>query len=61
MKPGVTIIVNACIWGAVMITSSLALEGTEAYAKIQHILGGGAGFSMLVVFFGTHQLTKKKS
>ena len=46
------LIVNAVIWGAVMIASSLALKGTGAFQEIQHFLGGGAGFTMLLIVWG---------
>ena len=46
---GVIIVVNACIWGFVMIMSSRALSGTGMYQQIQHILSGGAAMSLLVV------------
>ena len=46
---GGIIIVNACIWGLVMIICALALKGTGAFEKIQHIRGGGAAFSMLSI------------
>jgi len=49
---GIIILVNACIWGFVMIMSSRALSGTDAYQQIQHILGGGAAMSLLVVGAG---------
>jgi len=51
-RGGVIIIVNACIWGLVMITAALALRGTGAYQKIQLVLGGGAAVSLLVVSLG---------
>ena len=46
---GIVILVNACIWGFAMIMSSRALSGTDAYQQIQHILGGCAALSLLVV------------
>jgi hypothetical protein len=46
---GIVIVVNACIWGFAMIMSSRALSGTGAYQEIQHILGGCAAMSLLVV------------
>ena len=46
---GIVILVNACIWGFAMIMSSRALSGTDAYQQIQHILGGCAAMSLLVV------------
>jgi len=55
----VIILVNACIWGFAMIMSSRALSGTDAYDQIQHILGGGAGASLLVVGGGLAGLAKK--
>ena len=48
----VVLIVNAVIWGSVMIASSLALKGTGAFQEIQLFLGGGAGFSLLLVAWG---------
>ncbi len=46
---GIVILVNACIWGFVILMSSHTLSGTGAYQQIQHILGGGAAASLLVV------------
>ena len=46
---GIVILVNACIWGFAMIMSSRALSGTGASQEIQHILGGCAAMSLLVV------------
>ncbi len=51
----VVLIVNAVIWGSVMIASSLALKGTGAFKEIQHILGAGAGISLLVVAAGARR------
>jgi hypothetical protein len=51
-REGVIAIVNACIWGLVIIATALALRGTGAYGRIQLILGGGAAASLLVVGFG---------
>jgi hypothetical protein len=55
----VIIIVNACIWGFAMIMSSHTLSGTGAYEQIQHILGGSAAASLLVVAGGFARLAKK--
>ena len=55
----VVIIVNACIWGLAMLMSSRTLSGTGAYQEIQHILGGGAAASLLVVGGGLGELAKK--
>jgi hypothetical protein len=46
---GIVIIANSCIWGCAMIMASRALAGTGAYEQIQHILGGSAAMSLLVV------------
>jgi hypothetical protein len=48
-KEPIILLANACIWGLVMILTSLALKGTGAYQEIQHILAGGAAFSLLMV------------
>ena len=56
----VVIIVNACIWGFVMIMSSRALSGTGAYAEIQNVLAGGAVASLLVVGGGLRGLAKRR-
>ena len=45
----IVIIVNACIWGLVMIMSSRALSGSDAYQQIQGILAAGAGSSLVIV------------
>ena len=55
----VVILVNALIWGFAMIMSSHTLSGTDAYQQIQHILGGSAGVSLLVVGGGLASLAKK--
>lgn len=52
------IIVNACVWGFVMIMSSRTLSGTGAYEQIQNILGAGAAGSLLVVGGGLGGLAK---
>jgi hypothetical protein len=54
------IIVNACIWGFVMIMSSRALSGTGAYELIQNILAGGSLASLMVVGGGLGGLAKKR-
>jgi hypothetical protein len=43
------IIVNACVWGLTILMVANTLKGTGAYQEIQHILGGGAGFSTVIV------------
>ncbi|MBT3317037.1 hypothetical protein HN388_03570 [bacterium] len=53
------IILNACIWGFVMIMSAKTLSGTGAYQQIQPFLSGGAGFSLLLVGGGLGGLAKK--
>ncbi|MCK4412389.1 MAG: hypothetical protein KAY32_02475 [Candidatus Eisenbacteria sp.] len=55
----VIIIVNACIWGFAMIMSSHTLSGTTAYQQIQHILGGCAAASLLVVGGGIAGMSRK--
>ncbi len=56
---GLVIILNSCIWGLTMIMSSRALSGTGAYEQIQSILGGGAGFSLILVGGGIAGLMMK--
>jgi plastocyanin domain-containing protein len=46
---GTIVIVNACIWGFVILMSSHTLSGTGAYQEIQNILSGGAAASLVVV------------
>jgi hypothetical protein len=55
----VTVIVNACIWGFALIMSSYKLSGTGAYKQIQHILGGCAAASLVVVGGGLAAVAKK--
>ncbi len=57
-KVGVIVITNAIVWGLVMIASALALKGTGAFKEIQHILGGGAAASLLVVGVGGRRKPK---
>ena len=54
----VTIIVNACIWGFVMIMSSVRLSGTGAYQEIQNILAAGSSASLIIVAGGLLGLMK---
>ena len=54
----VVIIVNACIWGLVILLSSRELSGTGAYQEIQNVLAGGAAASLLVVGGGLSALAK---
>jgi hypothetical protein len=54
-KESVTVIVNAIIWGFVVIACAVALKGSEAFKEIQLILGGGAAASLLVVAAGLRQ------
>jgi hypothetical protein len=51
-RESIVVIVNAIIWGLVLIASALALKGTGAFKEIQHIPGGGAVASLLVVGAG---------
>jgi len=44
-----TVILNACIWGLAIIMTAYTLKGTGAYEQIQHILGGSAAASLVVV------------
>ena len=46
---GLIIIVNACLWGFTILMVSHTLRGTGAYQQIQHILGGSAGMSVVIV------------
>ncbi|MFC1799393.1 hypothetical protein ACFL2Z_00565 [Candidatus Eisenbacteria bacterium] len=55
----ITIILNACLWGFAMIMSAHTLKGTGAYQQIQHILGGCAGASLILVSVGLGGLAKK--
>ena len=45
----VAIILVAFIWAAVILACSLALEGTGLFARVSHILGGGAAVSIIVL------------
>ena len=48
-KVGAFIIGNAIVWGAVIIGVSLVLRGTGFMNKVLPILGGGAGFSVVIL------------
>jgi hypothetical protein len=54
----VIIIVNACIWGLAILMTAHTLRGTGAYQQIQHILGGCAGASLVVVGGGLAAVAK---
>ena len=51
-KESAIILGNAMIWGFVLIACSWALKGTGQFQEIQHILGGGAGASLVLVSLG---------
>ncbi len=51
-KEIVVIVVNALIWALVIIACAVALSGSGIFKEIQHILGGGAAISLLVVAVG---------
>jgi len=54
----VIILINACIWGFAMIMSAHKLSGTGMYQQIQHILGGCAGTSLIIVGGGLASIAK---
>ena len=60
IKIGLIIILNACIWGFVMVTCSMALKDTGAYQEIQNILIGGASASLLLLSSLTFPISKNK-
>ncbi len=57
---GALIIASAIIWGAVIVGSSYALEGTECYDKIQNILVGGVVSHMILIWGPLALLFKKR-
>lgn len=46
---GAFIIGNAIVWGLVIISTALVLRGTGLMSKLLPILGGGAGFSVVIL------------
>ena len=54
-RAGVVMILNGIIWGIVVIACSLALKDTGGFKEIQHILGGGATSSLLLLVAGTRK------
>jgi len=55
----IVILVNACIWGFVILMTSRTLSGTGAYQQIQNILAAGAGISTIIVGGGLGALASK--
>ena len=51
-KEIVVVVVNALIWGLVIVACAVALRGSGAFKEIQLILGGGAAVSLLIVSTG---------
>jgi hypothetical protein len=49
MQRGFVIIVNALVWGIVLIACSIALNDPGTFQDVQFILVGGATVSLLVV------------
>jgi hypothetical protein len=58
-REGVIVIVNACVWGFVMLMTAHALKGTGGYEKIQLILISGSAASLLAVGSGIPRKRKK--
>ncbi len=52
MKKEIVVIVNALIWGLVIVACAVALRGSGAFKEIQLILGGGVVASLLTVSAG---------
>lgn len=48
-RVGWFITANAIVWGVVIIATSLVLRGTGLMGKLLPILGGGAGFSVVIL------------
>ena len=46
---GTFIIANAIVWGAVIIGVALVLRETGLMGRLIPILGGGAGFSVVIL------------
>ena len=55
MKKPTLIITNAIIWAVVILSCSIALQGTEAFQDIQAILAGGAVVSMFALSVSAKQ------
>jgi hypothetical protein len=50
------ILANAIIWAAVLIGAALVLQGTDCFARLLPILGGGAAASIVIVGGGLSRL-----
>ena len=59
MKRALYPVLNAIVWGAVIVGCSLKLKDTGAYEEIQGILAGGAVASMFLTIL-IFDLKKKK-
>lgn len=59
MKRALYPILNAIVWGAVIVGCSLKLKGTGGYHEIQGILAAGAGASLFLTII-IFDLKKKK-
>jgi len=47
---GACILGSAIIWGAAMIGCAMKLKGTGCYDEISTILGGAAGFHLILIW-----------
>ncbi|MGD8604420.1 MAG: hypothetical protein PVF49_07600 [Anaerolineales bacterium] len=56
---GLIIIVNALIWGGVILACANALKDSGTYPEIQNILGAGAAISLIVVGGGLAAIRKQ--
>jgi hypothetical protein len=45
----IVVLINALIWGAVLIACAVALREPGTFQEIQHILGSGAAISVWVL------------
>lgn len=48
-KINISIILNACVWGGVIITTSLILRGTEYMRILIPVFSGGAFISVVLL------------
>ncbi len=46
---GIFIIVNAIVWGAVIVGAAMILKGTGQYQRLMPLLASGAGMSIVIL------------
>jgi hypothetical protein len=59
MKTGFVIIAVAIIWAAVILATSMTLEGTAQESSVLRVLGGGAAGTIIILGGALNKVRKQ--